>query len=213
MQVYLDESGDLGWNFAQPFNQGGSSRYLALAFLFAPDHLRRKTQDIITSFYRHYKWTGEKKCSKATINQKVRFCEETADLLKKHTDIKVDTIVVNKINVNDHIREDGNKLYNYMCGLVVPSYVSSEKTVDFIPDKRSVKVRSGNSLCDYLQVKLWFDTQCSTRILDKSAESHSNHNIQFVDWIAHCVWMHFEFGTSKPFDILSPHIRIRKLYF
>jgi len=33
MHVFLDESGDLGWNFEHPFRMGGSSRFLTLAFL------------------------------------------------------------------------------------------------------------------------------------------------------------------------------------
>jgi len=36
MNVYVDESGDLGWEFAQPFRQGGSSRYLTIASLLVP---------------------------------------------------------------------------------------------------------------------------------------------------------------------------------
>ncbi|WMN84132.1 DUF3800 domain-containing protein [Vibrio parahaemolyticus] len=31
--IYLDESGDLGWTFDSPYRRGGSSRYLTIASL------------------------------------------------------------------------------------------------------------------------------------------------------------------------------------
>lgn len=36
MNVYFDESGDLGWSFDKPYGAGGSSRYLTIAFLIIP---------------------------------------------------------------------------------------------------------------------------------------------------------------------------------
>ncbi|AZB91680.1 hypothetical protein DKE41_019025 (plasmid) [Acinetobacter pittii] len=34
--IYLDESGDLGWNFNHPYRQGGSSRFLTIACVITP---------------------------------------------------------------------------------------------------------------------------------------------------------------------------------
>jgi len=213
MQVYLDESGDLGWNFDKPYRLGGSSRFLTLAFLFVPIKKNHYTQNLINKLYWKHKWKHEKKASYATLTQKIIFCENVLKILKKHQDIRIDVIVANKINVQSHIRNDSNKLYNYMVGLVIPDYIGTKDKVEFIPDKRSVKVRSGNSLADYLQIKLWFDHHYKTVIIDKPAESHNNFNLQFVDWIANCTWLKFEDSEEEPYDILSPYIHIRRLFF
>jgi hypothetical protein len=213
MLIYLDESGDLGWQLELPHNNGGSSQYLVLTFLFLPDDLHNEPQDVISNLYRIHRWVREKKCSGATLTQKIRFCGSVVALLQNHPEIKIDAIVVKKANVLSHIRSDGNKLYNYMCGLVIPNYARKEKEVCFMPDIRSIKVKSGNSLAEYLQIKLWFDCKAATKIVSNPCESYKNYNIQFVDWVAHCVWTHFENSISKPFRILEPHIRVRRLYF
>jgi hypothetical protein len=134
-------------------------------------------------------------------------------MLAAHRGIKIDCIVAKKENVQQHIRCDSNKLYNYMCRLVIPDYVQTEPKVEFIPDKRSIKVQSGSSLSDYLQTVLWFDCSARTRLIHCPQESHHNYNLQFTDWIAHCVWSHFEDGENVVFAKLAPAIRIRKLYF
>lgn len=213
MQVLLDESGDLGWTFNKPYNNGGSSRYLTLAFMFLPKRYLRKPKEIIRKMYRKYKWRNEKKANTASIKQKETFCYACGKLLEKIPEIKIDTITVFKENVEDHIRQDANKLYNFMAALIVPEYIISKTVVDFIPDERTIKVKSGNSLVDHLKTKIWFERGGKTKILNKPGRSHEQYNLQFIDWISHCVWKKFEHKDSYFFDILIPFINHRKLFF
>jgi hypothetical protein len=213
MHVYLDESGDTGWKFSLPFRAGGSSRFLCLSFLFLPKIHKKKTKQIISSLYRKYGWTEEKKASLATENQKLDFCAITNQLLVREPTIKIDCIVAKKENVQPHIRTDSNKLYNYMCKLVMIDYVRHVPEFIFVPDKRSIKVESGNSLADYLQTVLWFECGASTVIMNCPQESHKNYNLQFVDWVSSCVWSHFEDGESTVYREISRHVRVRQLFF
>lgn len=213
MQVYLDESGDMGWRFSQPFRAGGSSRFLCLAIMFLPKANRKAPKRIISDMYKKYGWVSEMKASSASARQKEEFADKTVAMLRARKDIKIDSIVARKENVLEHIRNDSNKLYNYMCRLVIPEYVTSEREFEFLPDKRSIKVQSGNSLSDYLQTVLWFDCSVKTKLINNPQESYQNYNLQFVDWIANCVWSHFEDGEMRVFSKLSPAIRVRRLYF
>lgn len=213
MIIYVDESGDLGWQFDQPFRAGGSSRYLTVASLVVPSQHRRRCKQVITGLYRKYGWRSEKKAADATDPQKALFCGLAVDLLKRYPEIKLDIITVRKTNVQPHIRQDSNKLYNYMLGLVIPDYVTQEKAFDLITDERSIKVKSLNSLKDYLQVKLWFDIGCATVVNHHPANSSQNYSLQFVDWVAHCVWSNYEDGNDTFFKILRPVIKTRPLFF
>jgi hypothetical protein len=213
MIVLLDESGDLGWCFSSPYRQGGSSRYLSMTMMFLPKEYKEQPKDIIRFLYKKFGWTKEKKASDVTLNQKIIFSTKAAELLRNNKEIKIDVITVKKENVEEHIRTDSNKLYNYMVSLVVPEYVTTYEKVDFIPDERSIKVKSGNSLADYLQVKLWFDCKCKTILINKPTVSRLNYNLQFVDWVSNCVWINFEDKISQPFTILSPFIKHRPLFF
>ena len=200
MRIYLDESGDLGWKLDLPYGQGGSSRYLTLAIMFVPHHLRKLPKKLIVGLYSKYGWQNEKKASGADLAQKEVFSELAVQLIRNNPTIKVDVITVRKDKVASHIRSDANKLYNFMVACVVPEYVGGYATVLFMPDERSVKVKSGNSLVDHLQTKLWFELNLKTKIINQPAQSHMDYNIQFVDWIAHCVWSKFENVVDAPYD-------------
>ncbi len=213
MQILIDESGDLGWIFDKPYRKGGSSRYLTLACLFLPKSLKNLPRNIIRAMYKKMGWQNEKKASTATIKQKTIFCQNVIMLLKSNPSIKIEAITVKKENVENHIREDGNKLYNYMISLIIPEYTNGHSEVDFIPDERSIKVKSGNSLVDYLQVKLWFDYKQQTKLINKPGRSHEQYNLQFIDWVTHCIWMNFEQGQNTMYDILVLHIKNRTLFF
>lgn len=165
--------------------------------------------------YQKYGWKNEKKSSGATPGMKVEFANAVVSLLASFPEIKIDCIVANKEKVATHIRNDPNKLYNYMCRLVVPDYVKGSQQFEFIPDKRSVKVESGNSLSDYLQTHLWFECSYTCKLINLPDESERNRNLQFVDWIANTVWLNFESQKSDAYQILikSPSVKIRRLYF
>lgn len=213
MHVYLDESGDLGWVFTAPHREGGSSRYLCLCFLILPKALKKKPGAIIVDLYSKYKWAREKKCSSASEAQKIEFATKAAQLRREFPEVIIDCIVVKKENVRPHIRSDANKLYNYMCRLIIVDRMAGAPNFVFIPDKRSIKVECGNSLSDYLQTVLWFDCEATTILTNQPGESHRIYNLQFADWVAHCIWKHFEDGSSGAYQILKPAIHLRTLFF
>lgn len=163
--------------------------------------------------YKKYGWQSEKKASDATESQKLEFAAAVNEMLRAFHDIKIDCIIVKKENVQTHIRTDANKLYNYMCKLVVIDHVNGANEIEFIPDKRSIKVESGNSLSDYLQIVLWFERGSTAKFVNHPMESHQCYSLQVVDWIANCVWSHFEDGETKVFKEICKRIKIRQLYF
>ena len=212
MMVYLDESGDLGFNFEKPYRFGGSSRYLTLAFAGIPRVFRQFPKDIIRDFYVKYKWQSEQKAASSSSFVKREFCNKTVQMLSNIPKIKIEIITVKKENVMAHIRQDPNKLYNYMSSLVFKSFMDEDEIL-FIPDERSVKVQSGNSLPEYIQTKAWFEYNSKCRIIHNPGRSHKEYNLQFIDWIAHCVWKKYEDGDSTFYDIFKNNIKNHELYF
>ena len=215
MKVYLDESGDLGFNFKRPFRKGGSSRYLTIAFLLVPKELSPLPKRIVKSLYRRKKRPpgNELKGGQLTVGKEVFFAGKVVKLLSKYPQIKVLAITVNKRKVKPHIRQDPNKLYNYMIGLVLLDKIKRQSRVSFIPDERSIKVASGNSLSEYLQVKLWFELNSKTVLENMPQESHKNLNLQFIDWIVHIIWQRHEDNNMKAFNVLKNKLSLRNLFF
>ncbi len=213
--VYLDESGDLGWKLEKPYRDGGSSRYLTISAVIVPQNKSHLPGRIIKELYKKFKWLPEKEQKWGLMKepQKNIFCDMCANLITKHADISYHSITVYKPNVLAHIRLDPNKLYNYMIGLLLIDKVSPFDIVNFIPDPRSIKVQSGNSLADYLQTKLWFDKDVKTKLIHNPIESSKCKGIQYADMLSGVIQQHFEDQCTPRFEKIAAITDIKKLFF
>lgn len=212
--IYVDESGDLGWSFDLPYGQGGSSRFLAIAAMILPDLLDHLPQRKVRHLYSHGKWDTkrEKKWVEMSANSRLTFAKSAVSLQQVNTQIEYKAIVVNKQNVNENFRSDSNKLYNYMLRLLLLNEMAKHSHVTLIPDPRSIKVENGKSLHHYLEMML-YEKQAITKLESIIQDSKACLNLQFVDMLAGVVGTHYEFNRSEPWDILAPHIEIRRLFF
>lgn len=214
--IYLDESGDLGWNFNSPYRAGGSSRYLTISSLVVSTSVREKPKRLIKKLYTKFGWDTkvEKKWSKMTLTERTFFADQASRLIQSFpSDIQYHSIVVKKERVQQHIRSDANKLYNYMIGLSLLEEMSKHSEIVFVPDPRAIKVQSGNSLHDYLLTKLWFDHGVGTQLKTQPLPSDKCLNLQFADMLSGMVQHHFEDGKSHAWEIAEPHIQYKKLFF
>lgn len=213
--IYLDESGDLGWKFDSPYRRGGSSRYLTLAALCTPVEKKHLPKRLIRKLYKKCGWdtSEEKKWASLTKEEKTLFATKVQDLCTANHDIYLTSIVVKKTNVQAHIRTDGNKLYNYMIKLFLLDYMKSHDVVTFIPDPRSIKVESGNSLHDYLQTELWFTEKSNTKLITTPIDSKDSLGLQFADMVSGIVQSRFEDNSSRNYQIISKHLNLKTLFF
>jgi hypothetical protein len=87
MNLYLDESGDLGWKFDKPYREGGSSRYLTIATLIIPQNLSHLPKRIIKEIYTERKQptTKELKGKDLSKPEKQIFVNRVVALLKRNS--------------------------------------------------------------------------------------------------------------------------------
>ena len=215
VNVYLDESGDLGWTLDKPYGKGGSSRYLTIAFVVCPSEKKHLLQRIVRDVYKKTKCDPKTELKGSSIceDDKCYFAELVRKVVSMNPDIIVGSITVNKSKVKAHIRQDANKLYNYMIRLAVLPKVKDEPIVNLIRDNKSIKVKSGNSLIDYLQTEMWFELASPTKLIDIPSDSKCVKNLIFIDWINNLIWGKYEYGKNKPYDIIKNVIASNKLFF
>ncbi len=213
--IYLDESGDLGWSFERPYRNGGSSRFLTIAALCVPVEKSHLPKRLIKKLYIKHKWPSDKEKKWAAMQEaeKADFANLANSLCAAHPDIALKSITVKKENVLLHIRQDGNKLYNYMIKFLLLQYMKAYDVVTLIPDPRSIKVKSGNSLHDYLQTELWFTEKSSTKIITTPTDSKHCYNLQFADMVSGIVQSRHEDNKNNPYQIISRQIEHKTLYF
>jgi hypothetical protein len=84
-KLYLDESGDLGWKFTAPYRNGGSSRFLTIAYIIIPAANHAICNRVVKNVYLKF-GVNPKKELKAThlkLSQKIWVAEQIADCLSK----------------------------------------------------------------------------------------------------------------------------------
>lgn len=145
--IFLDESGDLGWKFGSPYRYGGSSRYLTIAAIIIPETKRHLPARLVKKLYSKFKWDPkkEKKWARMSDEEREYFAKLAFELVNGNVDICYHSITVYKPKVLPHIREDANKLYNYMIGLLLIDEMAKYEHIVFVPDHREIKVASGNT--------------------------------------------------------------------
>jgi hypothetical protein len=175
-------------------------------------HLPRR---LIRNLYTSNKWNPkrEKKWSNMGITARKQFARDAHKLAENHPDIKLFSITVAKQNVNEAIRKDENILYNYMIKLSLIDEMVKYDRVILSQDARSIKVKSGNSLRDYLRINIACDQDSATELLMNPCDSACNENIQFADMLAGLVQNHYEDADSECWNLLQEYIRCKRLYF
>ncbi|MES2739478.1 MAG: DUF3800 domain-containing protein [Pseudomonadota bacterium] len=214
MLIYVDESGDLGWSFEQPYGQGGSSRYLTIASLLVPDELDHLPKRKVKDLYKYGKWDTkrEKKWVEMSADARLTFAKAAVLLREKNADISYKAIVVNKLNVNANFRRDSNKLYNYMIRLLLLDEMAKHPFVTLVPDPRSIKVQNGNSLHHYLDAVL-YEKEAATRLETVVRDSSDCLSLQFTDMLAGVVGSSYEFKKCDPMRALGRHMQVKTLFF
>ncbi len=212
--IFLDESGDLGWKFDAPYRQGGSSRYLTIGALVVPSEKKHLPKRVVAGLHDKFNWktAKEKKWVDLPDPAREHFAAAARKLVTDHSDISHYTITATKENVLPHIRADANKLYNYMIRLLLLDEMAKHARVTLVPDPRSIKVESGNSLHDYLQTELWFTKNAATTLHTRPTDSKTSLGLQYVDWLAGVVQSHFEDRASKPLRLFAGKIKTRTLF-
>ncbi len=183
--------------------------------MVCPSEKKHLLQRIVADVYRKVKHNPKKelKGSSLSVSDKCFFAEKVRKLVSMNPDIVVGAITVNKSKVQLHIRQDGNKLYNYMIRLAVLPIVKGEPVVNLIRDNKTIKVKSGHSLIDYLQTTMWFELSSHTRIVDIPSDSKQVKNLIFIDWMNNLIWGRYEDNNTAPYDIIKNVITSKKLFF
>lgn len=213
--IYLDEAGDLGWKFTAPYRRGGSSRFLTISAICTPETKSHLPRRLVRDIYKRFGWSNsvEHKWNSMDSNERSACAAEIRKLCDANSGIFIHAIVVKKQNVLAHIQADSNKLYNYMVRLALVKRMAIHDVVTMIPDPRSIKVRSGNSLHDYLQTELWFTEKASTNLLTHPQDSATCKGIQLADYLAGMVQAHFEDNVSRDFTTIQPRLNLNRLFF
>ena len=213
--IYLDESGDLGWNFESPYRNQGSSRYFTIAYVIIPTLQTKHIVRFVNKFKKKRGAIREIKGSEIRTGYAKTLARDIVRLTDRLPEVVMGAVTAKKEGAPDilKINSHGDILYNHMVKKAVCAHLTDCDTVNIIPDKRSVPKGSQNSCLDLIRENIWINQAQEVNIKYTPEESHLNEQLVFIDWVANFTWRHYENGQSSPFQILSPHLKEDLLFF
>lgn len=214
--IYLDESGDLGWRLEHPYRRGGSSKYFTIGYMLIPVEKLKHIKRFIKKF--HSDRGGKEKEIKGAdlrIKRAESLSRSIIELFEWNNDIVLGSITAFKQNAPKRIVHSSNDevLYNHMVTKAICSKVALCDKVNFIPDERSVPRGSQNSCFDMIKNELWLKQHSEAELSFVPGISKKEEGLMFVDWIANFVWRHYEDNNSNPYFILSKYLQEDTLFF
>ena len=190
---YVDESGDLGFG-------PGSSRFFVIAVVCIDRSRQTELKRYVRRFREKLKLPRsiEMKAKSTKPVDRTKFCQGLAAL-----PCSVHYLVANKSRVKPELRKDTNILYNYLTGLLLAPLMASLERAELRLDNRTIKVASGNSLHDYLRIKLWYEMNSPVNVTFAYVDSRECLGIQTADLAAHAVFRRYERADSASFEKLA----------
>lgn len=172
LQVYIDESGDLGCN----------NGYFIIVMLVLHDSNRIKN---FTKAFCAYHKVDEAHASELNFPQKQFLINE----LTKQQDYSVSYIIADKMMIkNQRLFHSNNLLFNYLFSFLVRDIIKANTDdINFFVDNRTQKVASVNSLRDYIAIKGIAEWGFTRNLDIQYKDSKLCKPIQIADLVASCI--------------------------
>lgn len=206
--LYLDESGDLGFDFV---NKKPSKFFTVTILAIKGENNRKLTKAVKITLRRKFKskkQAEELKGSKCPLAIKKYFYRQTEDIK-----FALYGITLNKIRVYERLRKDKERVYNYMARLVLDQipFNNADLRVEIIIDKSKTK-KNIFEFNQYIlrQIKSRFDPKVPLDIYHY--DSKQNLGLQAVDIFCWGIFRKYEAGDFKWYNIFKGKVVYDKQY-
>ena len=192
--MYIDESGDLGKY---------GSRYFTIAAIIVDDP--NKLSRII------------KKLRQRKLKKKIRQLPEikannSTDIIRKYVlyklkkiDCEIYAIVVNKSAIVNYLFDVKDKLYNYLCGILVENVRKTDGGLTIIIDKKHTNTLVRNDFNKYIENKLK-SGGIKLEIKIEHKFSYSSNELQVIDFVAWSINRKFNTDDDSYYRIIEEKI-------
>ncbi len=200
--LYLDESGDLGFDFVNK----KPSKYITVTVLAVRDGSHRKIEKAVSLTLRR-KWNAKKKPeelkgAKCPFQIKKYFYGRIKD-----EKFALYSITLNKRRVYDRLAKDKERVYNYIARLVFDQipFGNAEGGVEIVIDRSKTK-RNIQEFNRYIiqQIKTQFDPKVPLRI--RHEDSKVNGCLQAVDLFCWGIQRKYEHNDTEWLDIYKDKV-------
>lgn len=196
MYVFIDESGDLGFDEK-------SSRNFVVAILLCkePNRLRKIVRAVKQSISKKWKKIPELKANNSNHKIRVKMLEAIAD-----QEVKIYCVRLRKQKVVDKLKDKKEKMFNWISGTLLSAckFDSKEIEIKIVVDKRMSKEILRDDFDHYIKViKL---PSIANKITIKHESSQNERGIQAADFVSWTVFRKYESDDDKYYNIIKKKI-------
>lgn len=213
MFVYLDESGDLGFDFTK----GGTSRFFVVTILVLDNHennkaltkaIERTVKNKINRKKRMKNPVLELKGAKTSLSIKQYFSRQLGN-----TKIRIYSLILNKARVFQELQGNQERLYNFVSRLLIekcPFREAKDRIIlTFDKSKDQKEIREFNR---YLLLQLQGILPINTPIEIYHSASHESKGIQAVDSFSWGIFRKYERKDTVWYEMFRKRIAFETVY-
>lgn len=192
MQIYIDESGNLG----------KKGRFFVISALMPekPKRIKNIIKRCCVRFGRANNILDEIKGYNLNFSQK----QEILEKLNKKDDFHCSYIVADKNHISSRLLEDKNICYNYLASHLFKLILrGANEDVQVILDNHSIKVKSINSLQDYIKLEAYTKWGFGHKITFEYQDSKSHKNLQAIDLIVNVIYGHYTYNKQHLYSLID----------
>jgi len=203
--IFMDESGDLGFNFKKK----KTSKYFVITCLFALNKrpLERIVKNIFKSFTKkEIKFhQGSLHCYKETAKIKNRVLAKLSEL----ENVSVLLIYLNKKKVYTKLQDEKHVLYNYVSNILLDRICSKQliplkDKVNLIVSRRETNKFLNLNFHSYLKTQILNNHKINIDLELK--RPYEEKSLQIVDFASWAIFRNIEHGDKTYYEIIKDKI-------
>lgn len=202
--IFLDESGDLGFDF----NKKKTSKFFIVTFLFVKEN-KSSIEKIVKKVHSELK---KKLKRKAGVLHAVNEKPTTRQRLLKRLadkDCAIMIIYLNKRKVFTKLQDEKQVLYNYVTNILLDhvytkKIVPIDKEIQLIASRRETNKFLNENFKSYLNTQIKNRHNGKIKILIKT--SYEEKSLQIVDFVSWAIFKKYEYGDDGYYNIIKSSI-------
>lgn len=203
MYIFLDESGDLGFDFQKK----RTSKFFVITFLFTAN--KRSIEKVVSKTHRELK---KKHKTKGGVLHAFREKSTTRTRLLRRLSAKdctVMTIYLNKKRVYTNLQNEKPVLYNYVTNILLDrifskKLISKDKKITLVASRKETNKFLNENFKKYLSSKIKDDHKIDLNITIKTP--YEEKCLQAVDFVSWSIFRKQEYADTTYYNLIKDKI-------
>ena len=203
--IFLDESGDLGFDFKKQ----KTSKFFVITFLFAKD--KRVIERMVKKIFKGFSKLEVKNHSGVlhAYKETPRTRQKLLNMVRKNNTSNVIVIYLNKRKVYSKLQDEKQVLYNYVTNILMDrvctkKLIPIDEKISLIASRRETNKFLNQNFTAYLKSQVRNNHKLDIDIEIKSPTQEKS--LQVVDMLSWSIFRKYERGDESYYNIIKPDI-------